>query len=292
MSIKSELKKIETRLRAWWNKFVERHIVAPAPYDTADVSVVTNPATGHSPAAGDLPNPSLASCWEGSNAQTRHMNELSGKFSDEQVAARLDWAKGRGCNTVHWFLTNQGDGEGAGYSFYGTEPKLGSIDEAAVTRMAKRCEMALARGLAVVFWLMADDSSKWNKKMLANPGQFAADLKKTGLLKYASCVVLGLEMNEYMGSSQANALAAAVRGVWSGTVGTHHTSGKSTFAGLGDIVFWQVDPGKSASQIKSAVTSAKKSTGKPVVMFELARNPNRDLSKAALEAGAAGVGNW
>lgn len=290
MSIKSELRKLETRLKAWWRELVEKNTKPSGGKETA--SPATPTAGGTAAKAGELPKPSLASCWEGSNAQTRHMNELSHKFTDEQIGKRLDWARDRGCNTVHWFLTNQGDGEGAGYSFYGGEPKLGSIDEAAVARMAKRCEMALTRGLAVVFWLLADDSSKWNKTMLANPGQFAADLKKTGLLKYASCLVLGLEMNEYMGSSQANALAAAVRGIWGGKVGTHHTSGKATFAGLGDVVFWQVDPGKSESQIKSAVTTAKKQTGKPVVMFEMARNPNRGLSNAAIAAGADGVGNW
>lgn len=282
MSLKSEWKKVEAWWKGVWGAWKNGGVKA-----AAEAARSVGGGT-----AGGLPNPSLASCWEGKNAARRHMNELSGKMGDADVEARLDWAKGRGCNTVHWFLVNQGDGEGAGYSIYGGEPTLGRVDEGAVARMARRCEMARKRGLSVVFWLLADDSAKWNKAILGNPGQFAADLAATGLLKHASAVVLGLEMDEYMGSGQAAALASAVRGVWSGTLGTHHTSGKGTFAGLGDVVFWQLEPGKSAAQVASATASAKKATGKPVVMFEIAREPARGLCEAAIGAGAAGCGNW
>lgn len=282
MSWKSEWKKVE----AWWKG-------VRAAWKSGGAKAAAEAArNGGVGTAGGLPNPSLASCWEGKNAGTRHMNELSPHFTDEQVGARLDWAKGRGCNTVHWFLVNQGDGEGAGYSIYGGAPTLGRVDEGAVTRMARRCEMARERGLAVVLWLLADDSAKWNKTILGNPAQFAEDVAATGLLKHASAVVLGLEMDEYMGSGQASALAAAVRKVWSGTVGTHHTSGKGTFAGLGDVVFWQLEPGKGAAQVAQATAAAKKATGKPVVMFEISREPARELCEAAIGAGAVGVGNW
>ena len=195
MSLKSEWKKVE----AWFRNV---RIAWKSGGAKAAAEAARNVGVG---TAGGLPNPSLASCWEGKNASRRHMNELSGKMGDEEVAARLDWAKGRGCNTVHWFLVNQGDGEGAGYSIYGGAPTLGRVDEGAVARMARRCEMARERGLAVVLWLLADDSAKWNKSILGNPGQFAADLAATGLLKHASAVVLGLEMDEYIGSGQASA---------------------------------------------------------------------------------------
>ena len=57
-----------------------------------------------------------ASCWQGQNAGTRHMNILSPKFSDAVFRDRVKWAKARGCNTLHLFLINKGDGEGSGYT--------------------------------------------------------------------------------------------------------------------------------------------------------------------------------
>lgn len=276
MSFKSEWRKIEALWKAWWREFKGK-LVADDPAESA--------------AAPELPNPSLASCWEGENAETRHMNELSHKFTDEQVSSRLDWAVKRGCNTVHWFLVNQGDGEGSGYSIYGGAPKLGHLDEAAVARMASRCQMARRKGLAVVLWLLADDSGDWISPILANPGQFAKDVERSGLLRHASCVVLGLEMNETKGGNWSG-LAKAVRGVWQGSVGVHHTNGQGTYSGLGDIVFWQIERKQSAAAVANAVQKARKSTGKPVNMFELERHPARELCEAALSAGAVGVGNW
>lgn len=168
---------------------------------------------------------------------------------------------------------------------------MGRLDESAVERMARRCRMAIRKGLSVVLWLLADDSDDWVKTVLGNPGQFAADLAASGLLRYASCVVLGLEMNETKGGNWSG-LASAVRKVWEGPIGTHHTNDVGTYAKLGDLVFWQVAKGTSAAGVASAVQKARKSTGKPVVMFELARNPQRALCEAALAAGAVGVGNW
>ena len=289
MSLKSEWKKWEAKWKAWWGEFKERHLVAEDPSEREGRTGA--PRQDSDGAARGWPTPSRASCWE-KKAGVRHMNTLSAKFSDEQAADRFQWAADRGCNAVHLFVCNQGDGEGAGYSIYGGEPTMGKVDSEAVARMARRIRAARGKGLAVCLWLMADDSSKWNKTLLSDPARYAADLKSSGLLDVADAVCLGLEMDEYMSAGQAQTLAAAVRGVYSGTVGTHHTSGKGTFAGLGDIVFWQVEPGKSAAEVASAVQKAKKSTGKPVVMFELARNPARGLCEAALAAGAAGVGNW
>ena len=290
MSIKSELKKLERRLKEWWYG-VARRVETETKKAETKVEATVAEATG-TMAPTELPNPSLASCWEGQNAGKRHMNELSPHFTEGQVSDRLDWAVNRGCNTVHWFVTNQGDGEGAGYSIYGTgTPTPGKVDAGSVERMKRRIAMARKKGLAVVLWLLADDSSKWNKVLLASPKAFAEDLKHCGLLDDAVAVVLGLEMDEYMSSSQAQALAAAVRGVYSGKVGTHHTSGKGTFAGLGDILFWQTKTGLSEAQIRAQVVQAK-GFGKPVVMFEIARNPQQGLCKAALAEKAIGVGNW
>lgn len=279
MSLKAEWKKIETRWKAWWAEFKRKHIVADDPNDPAPASV------------SGWPTPSRASCWDGKNASKRHMNTLSPAFSDEQAADRFQWAADRGCNAVHLFIANQGDGEGAGYSIYGGAPTLGSPDSGAVERMARRLRAARGKGLSVALWLLADDSSKWNAALLAAPERYAADIKRSGLLDYADCVVLGLELDEYAKKPQVETLAAAVRGVWSGPVGTHHTSGKAPFAGLGDLLFWQMEPGQSADAVKRSVAAAK-AFGKPVVAFELARSPARDLCEAAFAAGAVGCGNW
>lgn len=296
MSIKREWRRLEKRVKAWWEEFKRTHLVADDPRETVDGRPVEGTPAPQSETDGAvealaLPNPSLASCWEGNNAEVRHMNELSAGFSDGQVSERLDWAVKRGCNTVHWFLVNKGDGEKAGYSIYGSKPTLGKLDESAVERMARRCRMAIRKGLSVVLWLLADDSDDWVKTVLGNPGQFAADLAASGLLRYASCVVLGLEMNETKGGNWSG-LAAAVRKVWEGPIGVHHTNDVGTYAKLGDLVFWQVDKGTSAAEVEKAVQNAMKSTGKPVFMFELARNPQRGLCERALAKGAVGVGNW
>ena len=271
MSWKSEWKKVE----AWWKGLWEK----------------AGAATGLAPTGGTWPATSLASCWEGKNAEKRHMNTLSPKFTDEEAERRFRWASERGCNTVHLFVCNQGDGEGSGYSIYGGAPVLGKVDKEAAARMERRLRTARKLGLSVALWLMADDSAKWNRTLLGNPRQYAADLKASGLLGLACCVVLGLEMDEYMSAAQAQALAAAVREVWSGKTGTHHTSGKGTFAGLGDVLFWQTKTGLSAQEAKAQTAQAAR-FGRPVVMFEMARQPARGLCEAALEAGAAGVGNW
>lgn len=235
---------------------------------------------------------SRASCWEGSNAQTRHMNILSPKFSLEKAKQRLTWAKQRGCNCVHLFLCNKGDGEGSGYSIYGTTPNVGHPDKATVAVFEKRVKYARKLGLGVVFWLLADDSTDWNRALAKNADGYLRDLKGTGLLDYASTIVLGLELDEWAGRSEVAALSAACRNHAKGIkTGVHHTSGKGQFAELADILFWQVSPGRSVSQIRQDTKGAL-AFGKPLNMFEIARYPVRELAQACIDAGAFGVGNW
>lgn len=291
MSIKSEWKKVETWWKAWWNEVKRAHLVDNDPNKGTGYDYPYG-ATAEAPKAEKgLPVPSLASCWEGSNAQTRHMNELSFAFTDEQVEKRLDWAVERGCNTVHWFVCNQADGEGAGYNIYSGEPTLGKVDEYSVSRMLRSIAMAHDKGLSVVLWLMADDSARWNKALLSDPARYAADLKRSGLLDLADAVVLGLELDEYANKGQVEALASAVRGVYDGKIGTHHTSGKADYAKYGDFLCWQTKTGLDEAAVKRSVEAAKKH-GKPVIAFELERNPAREKAQAALDAGAVGVGNW
>jgi len=45
-----------------------------------------------------------ASCWQGGDAEVRHMNILSPHMPEETFKARVKWAKDRKCNTVHQAL--------------------------------------------------------------------------------------------------------------------------------------------------------------------------------------------
>ncbi len=235
---------------------------------------------------------SLASSWGGTNASVRVMNCLSPRMSDQDFAERVAWTKQQGANAIHLFLVNKGDGEKAGYSPWGAghAPCDAPCDAATVSLMRSRIDRCRAAGLGVVLWLMADDSSDWAKAFAAHADACLRRIADAGLLAQASTVVLGLEMDEYWDAAQAKKVAAATRKVWEGKTGTHHTSGNAPFASLGDILFYQVNPGRSAAQIKADTKAALKH-GKPVNFFELDRGPNKSLAQAALDAGAFGVGN-
>ncbi len=233
----------------------------------------------------------LASCWSGNNAGQRNMNILSPGMSDGKFRERVAWQKARGCNTVHLFVSNKADGEHAGYSIYGNVWDW-SIDAATCDTFRDRIAYCRGRGLAVVLWLFADDSSDWNRAAAKDFPRYLRDLKNEGLLKYASTVVVGLELDEYFSASQVAALVAATRAVYHGKVGVHQTSGRMDFAPLADIMFYQVNPGRSAAQIEAEARKVKAAVGKPLNFFELSRHEDRALSEAALRGGAFAVGNW
>lgn len=235
---------------------------------------------------------SKASCWNGKNASQRMMNMLSPHMSDSKFKQYLDWQKSRGCNTVHLFTSNQGDGEYAGYSIYGTGSWDWVVDENAVKTASSRIAKCRDSGMAVVLWVFADDSSQFASAAKKNFTRHLQDLKDSGLFKSASIVCLGLELNEYFGTAEVGALAEATRKVWAGKIATHQTSGKADLSGHADLVMYQINPSTSAAKIKAIVASVKNATGKPVCMFEMERGPARELCEAALSAGAFGVGNW
>lgn len=247
------------------------------------------PAASAAPATWDACT--RASCWRGANAKNRMMNMLSPAFTDAKFAEYRDWMKSIGCNTAHVFLSNKADGEGGGYCIYGTSWTW-EINAAFCDVFRSRIADLRANGFAVVVWLLADDSSAWNKEEAKNFPKYLQDLKAQGLLDQASTVVAGLELDEYYQSAQVSALVNAIRKVYPGKVGTHQTSGRYEFAALADICFYQVSPGKSAAQIKAEAAKVVKATGKPVNFFELDRQPNRALCDAAFAGGAFAVGNW
>ena len=234
----------------------------------------------------------LASCWNGANASQRMMNMLSPGMSDSKFTSYMEWMKGRGCNTSHLILANKADGEKGGYTIYGPSFDW-SVDQNTVNLMKSRIDVLRKNGFGIVLWLFTDDSSAYTSEAKKNFPKYLKDLKDSGLLDYASTVVVGLELQDYYNNSATVAsLVAATRSVYKGKIGTHETSGNYAFARLADICFYQVSPGKSASFIKADAAKVKKATGKPVNFFELERYPDRAKCQAALSGGAFGVGNW
>lgn len=232
----------------------------------------------------------LSSNWHGNNANMRMMNMLSPHMKDSSFNDRLNFIKSRGCNTVHLFLTNKSDGEYAGYCIYGNDFDW-TIDENYVNVMKDRIKKFRKEDLAVVLWLMADDSNAWAKKVASNPTQYINDIDKLGLFKEASIVVIGLELSEYWNANQVNAIRAALVQKWKGKIGTHDVSNKCPFKDFGDIIFYQIEPTTDQNKVKTACKKAL-SYGKPVNFFESARQENRKNCETAIQSGCYAVGNW
>lgn len=232
-----------------------------------------------------------ASSWA-LNAQARMMNIFSPNMSDSKAASYIQWMKSRGCNTAHVFISNEGNGEHSGYSIYG--PKWDwTIDSKYYNLMLSRIQILRKQGFAVVIWLFADDSPRFNSLAAKNFEKYIIDCKNLGFFKEASIVVVGLELNEYYGLSDVVRLISATKKHYNGKIGTHQTSGRYEYSKYANILFYQVDPGKSASWIKAETIRVKKASGgKPLVMFELERNPAREKCLAAFSGAAFSVGNW
>ena len=251
-------------------------------YEAPDVQEIHNEAYGS--LAWDKCR--YSSNWD-NGAAKRMMNILSPKFDDKKFGDYLGWMIGKGCDHCHVLLVNGADGEGAGYD---------CLTNASTRELAlKRVKTIRGKGLGVVGWIVTDDSDSYRKKIFSNPAKYAEGLKP--FFPYLSYVVLGLEMDEKLDGEQIpvgkwKALRDAVKNAgWGGKIGTHHTSGKSTYASLGEIVCDQLDPSCTTSQIKSSV-KALRDKGYAVCGFEYSRNPDKSKSQAALDAGAFSVGNW
>ena len=277
-------KYIRQPIENWWAR-LRAKIDPPAP---AEPPIV--PTTPSAPASDAWRRCRLASCWDGANAARRHMNLLSPHFDESKVESYLDWQRERGTDTLHLILCNRADGEGGGYSIYGNGISW-TVDAAWRDLERRRLARFADEGFALALWGMTDDAGDWNRRLLQDPARYMRDLADAGLLDQASLYVLGLEMTEWGASTtQLTAYRDAVRHVYSGAIGTHHNSGRMDYAGLGNVLMYQT--GKSASQIRDITRDVVRRAGMPVWMFELARQPARGLCEAALDAGAAGVGNW
>lgn len=225
------------------------------------------------------------------NAGYRIMNVLSPMMPDDVFDEHIDFIKSRGCNTMHLILCNKADGEYAGYCIYGTDFNW-NINDAFCDVMLKRIKKIHQKKLNIVIWLTTDDSSAWNEILIQKPAKYISDLKAKGFFKYASTVVIGLEANEYWTMAQCNAVNAALKSIYGGPTGIHQTAFRYDYAPCADIMFYQITPGCTPEKIALEVKKVITVTGKPVNMFETDRNENRELSEAALRAGAFAVGNW
>jgi hypothetical protein len=231
-----------------------------------------------------------ASLWNGNNAEQRMMNILSPHFSISKVRAYINWQNSRGCNTTHVILANAKDGEGAGYCIYGPSVDW-TVDDVWVDRAKDRINQARSKLGAVVVWLMTDDSGAMNRALLSKPAQYVKDLADAGLFDQASIVCIGLELSDYADVKQAEAMCAALRGVWKGKIATHDVSGSLRFAHVGDIVFAQVSP-ETSDAAMMAFAAKVKATGKPCGIIEHRRNPDRARCEKLIAAGLPYVGNW
>ena len=227
----------------------------------------------------------LSSNWDGSNASRRMMNMLSPKFDDKKFGDYLAWIIGRGCDHVHLFLLNQGDGEGSGYDCC-TDAKANAL-------ALERIRTIRSKGLGIVLWIVADDSPNYRAKLFADPVKYARGA--ANLLPYASAIVVGLEMNEGKpapSEAQWKAVRSAFKSFANVPFGVHHTSGNEfRYASLGDFICGQLATSCSAADIRKQI-AAIKAKGKDAVGFEYSRGPDRPRAQAALDAGAHAVGNW
>ena len=234
-----------------------------------------------------------SSNWWGANAAHRAMNALSPAFTENKFKEYIKHQKDRGCNYVNLFVTNKGDGEGAGYSIFGSKFNIkGDVDKKTCELMEKRIDYVMDQGMGCVLWMMADDSNAWAKLAQQNWDKYCKSLKNLGWFDKASMVVIGLEIEEYWNNATTVAnLIKTLKQYYKGKVGTHHVSDHYALGGHADVLFVQMNPGRTDSQITNYVKKVK-GTGKPVCMFELERGPDKHRSEVALKAGAFSVGNW
>ena len=266
---------------------------------TVDPSWPVNPGTG----SGSSSNPTRAMAWDactkssnwfGSGAARRIMNILSPHMDSDVFTSRYNESCGRGINHFNLFVCNNGDGEYGGYSIYGNGVS-GGINTQYCNYMLNRIKFIRNHGYGTILWLMADDDGGWNNTLYNRWNQYCSDLKSKGFFRYASVVVVGLEINEWWGDpAKTNHCCEVLRNYYSGKIGVHTTSGVySGYFSKADIPFLQIEPDESDSAIRALVRNGiSANPGKPIYMCEMSRTENRHKCEVAFDAGAYAVGNW
>lgn len=213
---------------------------------------------------------SKASCWFGSNADRRIMNILSPKMSQETFEKRFNESKNRGVNCFHLILANKGDGEYAGYSIYGESFSVKTLHTNSINTFKNRISYIKNQNFGIVLWLVTDDSASYASSISNNYEKYLKDLSETKILDLADMICVGLEVNEYWGTSVVKSIISETKKYFNGPVGVHTGSIEQAkaYGSLGDIYFAQISPTNDTSKIKSSVTTAKNNSGKPVNFFE------------------------
>lgn len=269
--------------------------------------------TPPTPQHPDIPSGGLEgmtkSCNWRNGAKTRMMNILSPNCSITEFDSRLSKMKRDGCDFVNFFICNNKntsnqspDSNFKKYSIYGSNLDW-SIDNTYVNHFKTKIDRAIdTYGMKVALWLVADDDDGWNDQLASRWSTYVNDLHTCGILQNASCIVVGLETNEYWSASEVNSnlgklkeLREAHTDIYNWSLGVHETGNKYDFGKLSncEVFFFQTNVNYSTSEMKAKVKECVDALSpKPVCAFELDWDPNKTKCNAAFWVGAVSVGNW
>lgn len=248
------------------------------------------------------------------NASLRMMNILSPAISRDAFKGFVNQMKNDGADMCYLYLINERDGGWTPYSFYNGNQIGGSINEGVLNEMKARCEYIRDKDMGIILWLRPDDSPnfvrvleggeepesapglRFSTASVASQEQYQRDaIKHFG--KYASGIVVGLELDEYYDAGTVNHYANQLQGLTKLPIGTHQKPDKSSFATLPtvDHCYFQYGFGKSTSHVKAMTEAIRRAVGKPVIASEYHKSSNspqaRALGDAAMAGGAYGTGN-
>lgn len=251
--------------------------------------------------------------WQ-NNAAKRYMCLLSPNCTVSNFNNIMQKMKNGGCNYVNLFVCNNNDTSSDSeyknykqYSIYGSSISSNSsswsINNTFVNNFKTKLNSAKnTYGLKIALWLVADDDGNWNDYLSSNWTKYVNDLDSCGILAFADCVVLGLELNEYWSRTQVKNNLSILKALRSNNgdkykwpLGVHQGTDQYDFATLNecDVMFFQSDPNKSDSYIKNKVQECVNALGgKEVCAFEIDWDPNLSRCNNAFSVGAVSVGNW
>jgi len=229
-------------------------------------------------------------------AGTRVMNILSPACDDGTFKAIVDRCKSNGDDTIYLYLAFERDGPWGPFSFYDGNQIGSIIDNGMVEHIRRRVKYCRGEGLAVVFWLRADDSPTFNR--VSADRQIAYQTDAVALFdRYALAWVIGLELDEYMTAHDCQNYATHLASHTDRHVGTHQKPGRFEYATLAGVdgCWYQYGFGKRPEQVQSETAMIAGAIGKPVVACEYHKLSDsaqaKALGDAAMAGGAYGTGN-
>ncbi len=235
------------------------------------------------------------------NTKTRTLNGTSPHITDGQYAALVQRCLDAGANCIYLYSQNEGDGAGAGYSiFYPAGDIGGDLDRAAITRMQRRMEYALGKGMRIVLWLRSDDSRNYNRASEARQMSMQEDVVEA-FDRYVSLYVLGLELDEYMKDvNQQKRFIDQLRPITDKPIVVHYTSHKhwqdAVKSGADGFMVQYGDWFLSAEKVGNITADVIKSTEGKLAIIACEYDKNSDSEKArakgkeAVRRGARGTG--